>query len=61
LSSQVHFGINIKDLYPARGISLLIAKKIVERHGGRNEVESEIGKGATFSFTVQINQSSPES
>lgn len=53
---QVSLFSKFSDSKTGSGLGLFVSKGIVETHGGRISVESEEGKGTTFSFTIPINQ-----
>ncbi len=43
------------------GLGLVIAKKIIERHGGHIQVDSTAGKGAAFTVCLPLPSNSPHS
>ncbi len=55
--TQASYDIGMK--YGGTGLGLAISKRLVEMHGSRLEVESELGQGTKFSFRLRLKRAEP--
>ncbi len=57
---EFYRGSNAEKIARGTGLGLSLVKLIVERHGGRMEVESTPGEGTTFSLTLPLHPEHPK-
>lgn len=53
--------LHTSEVYEGTGIGLAIVKKIIEQHNGEITLESKLGFGSTFSFTIAKELKKPNS
>ncbi len=55
----VQAGYAINQTYGGTGLGLAISRRLVELHGGKLALESELGKGSRFFFTLSLRPGHP--